>query len=278
MKNAEVTEKINSRIDIGFFEPEREKFKNSLLEKNGIAQKLFSQASKTADRNNLQNSLIAELLKLSSKPEDWLEICFYSEQNNKLDNESLWLAGLEKFNGSALYLENLGYFYFQKAMYHKALDYLAKSQASEKSFFALSLAMAAAYAITQYHLVIDYFSRLSATDRKKLNEDLLLKVATSALHQNQFDLSIEIFESIREKNKIQPLPDIKDHLIDKFGSEEKLTQWSTIVDKQLKQKDQRSSLSMEECITYASILMYQDKYKAALDHLLTIKKERFSEA
>ncbi|MDH4200583.1 MAG: hypothetical protein OEV66_09410 [Spirochaetia bacterium] len=276
MKNTVTIKELDDKKEIGYFEPEIEKLKNSLLKQNGRVQKIFAKANKDTAPMDLQNSLIQELLKLAKKPEDWLEICFFSEQNNKVDHENLWLAGLEKFNGSALYLENLGYFYFQKTMYHKALDYLSRSHALEKSFFALSLAIASAYAITQYHLVMEYFSILSMSDKKKLNEDLLMKVATSALHQNQFDLSIEIFESIRKKNKIQPLPGIQDHLIKKFGSSDKIMQWSNSMDNQVQNKKNRSTLSMEECITYASILIYQDKYQSALEHLLTIKEERFS--
>jgi tetratricopeptide (TPR) repeat protein len=226
--------------------------------------------------NDLQDSQIDELLRISNKSEDWLEICFYAEQNSGIDHERLWVGGLEKFNSSALYLENLGYFYYQKGKYHKALEYLSKSHVFEKSFFALTLAMAASYAVTQYHLVLDYYNKLSSRDRSKLNDDLLFKVATSAQYEQNYALALEIFESIHKQNKVSKLPTLQETLYTKFGGSKKMENWFDQMSSRIDQMEHRAKLSMDDLITYASVLMHENKFDKALRHLENVKKERFN--
>jgi tetratricopeptide (TPR) repeat protein len=275
----EVYEATKNIIPIhgAFFEPFKDEFKNRLFKNNGIVQtlndKIKAISSSTSD---LPDDKVDELLRLSNKPEDWLEICFYSEQNSDLNHEKLWVEGLAKFNSSALYLENLGYFYYQKGKFHKALDYLSKSHALEKSFFALTLAIAASYAVTQYHLVLDYFEKLNAKDRLKLDDNLLFKVATSAQYEKKYDLALQIFKSVQKKNKIEQLPSLQEALLVKFGGVKKMKSWFEQMNEKINDAELRAKLTLDELITYASVLIHENKFDKALRHLESVKKERFT--
>jgi len=261
-----------------FFEPFKEEFKSKLFKHNRIIQTLNEKIKGlNLAGNDLQESQIEQLLTLSHKPEDWLEICFYSEQNPAINHERLWIGGLEKFNTSALYLENLGYFYYQNGKFHKSLEYLAKSHALEKSFFALSLAIAASYSLTQYHLVLDYYAKLSQKDRQKLNDDLLFKVATAAQHEQQFSLALTIFNEVHQKNKAPALPSLQESLFAKFGGSKKMENWVERVNASMNDAENRAKLSLDELITYAAVLMYENKFDKALKHLESIKKERYKD-
>lgn len=272
----EAVESLNSRLE-GFFEPIRDKLQNQLFNNNGITQKISDKLkSMHLVNGDIPDTHIDELLKISHKPEDWLEICFYTEQNAGINHERLWLGGLEKFNSSGLYLENLGYFYYQKGKYHKALDYLSKSHAFDKSFFALTVAIAAAYAVTQYHLVLDYYLKLGKKEHSNLNDDLLFKIATSAQYEGNYDLAIQIFEHVKKQNNVQPLPTLHENLLEKFGDTKKMKAWSSDIDTRINNANSRSLLSIEESITFASILIYENKFDTAIKHLETIKSERFN--
>ena len=275
----QVNDSARASVQTGFFEPFREKIKTQLMENNGITQKLNHKIEDIYFKNkDLKDSQIDELLKLSRKAEDWLEICFYSEQNSEINHERLWVGGLAKFNSSALYLENLGYFYYKTAKYHKALEYLGKSHAIEKSFFALSLAIAAAYAVTQYHLVLDYYAKLSEKDRQKLDDDLLFKVATSAQHEEKYQLALKIFETVQKNNKARPLPSLQETLLKKFGDKKKMNSWVKQISQKTENIKMRSNLSIDELITYASVLILENKFDKALNHLESVKNERFGES
>ncbi|MDH4263356.1 MAG: hypothetical protein OEV78_09965 [Spirochaetia bacterium] len=276
-EGTELTENTNSPLHGAFFEPFKEEFKNRLFKNNGIVQTLNGKIKGIQSSNHdLKDTEIDELLRASNKPEDWLEICFYSEQNSKLNHEKLWLVGLTKFNSSALYLENLGYFYYKKGKYHKALDYLSKSHALEKSFFALTLAIAASYAVTHYHLVVDYFHKLNAKERLKLTDDLLFKVATAAQYEQQYDFALEIFELVHKKNNYAQLPTLKESLLAKFGGDSKMKNWFNQIQTKINDIEFRKKLTLEEMITYANVLMHENKFDKALEHLECVRKERFN--
>jgi hypothetical protein len=276
MKN-NTTSMKSQKINQGWFEPIKEAYKEKLFKNNKITENLPGEIKKLLNfKGELKPDDLSNLISFSKKPEDLLEICFYAERNPEINQELLWTSGLEKFNSSAIYLENLGYFFFQKHKYHKSLEYLSKSHAIEKSLFALSLAIAAAYAVTQYHLVIEYYNKIPEKDKVKLNEDLIVKVATSALYLENYDLSMKLFETIQNQKKVKPLPDLKKFLVNKFGSEEKIAAWKNKISETLAATGNHSEISLEEAITYASILIHEDNFNSALEYLLDVKKHKFN--
>lgn len=228
---------------------------------------------------SIQPAQISALISHAAKAEEWLDICFQAERSmGQKPLEQLWVSGLEKFSNAVLYLENLGYFYFQKGNYHKALEYLARSHSIEKSFFAVTVAIASAYAVTQYHLVLDYFDMLSTGEKKKLDDTMLTKVATAALHQEKYQLSADLFTIIRAKNKVPELPSLEENLKNKFGSPKNLESWVGEMKKKSGQENCHHDISLTDWITFASALIHKREYDEALRHMETLKKERFGEA
>ena len=184
-----------------FFAPYTDQLRNTLLKKNKTSAKLADKLrGKVVSGSKLQSSEIDSIVKQCNQPEDLLEICFLMEKSADPEMvEKLWLAGLEKFNSSALYLENLGYHYYQQNKYHKSLSYLSKAHTINKSFFAITLSIASAYSVAQYHMVWDYFSMLSKKEQSRLDDDMISKVAASGLHQQLYEEAGKLFEYLGKK-------------------------------------------------------------------------------
>lgn len=263
-----------------FFAPHIDQVKAKVIQ-NKVSQSLPG-ALKNAigPGGKIKDSDIPALLQHAKKAEEWLEICFLAEQNGASEQEAienLWVAGLEKFSGSSAYLESLGHFFYQKGKFHKSLNYLAKTQTKKKSFFIITLSIAAAYAVTQYHLVIDYYNELSTADRKKLNDDMIMKVATAALNRKDYTLSQNLFTYIRERNEASPLPTLEEAMIERFGSMSKMKKWVEETSHKASSSE-RDKLSLTECITYATALIHLNQFDQALKHIETVKTERFATA
>ncbi len=271
----------NVNLTQSFFSPHVEKTKQMI--KKAVGASGVSESSKNLPpelrllaEGQIKPAYLEALLQHASRPEEWLDICYQAEPNAPVKElEQLWLSGLEKFSNSVLYLENLGYFYYKKGKYHKALEYLAKSHTNERSFFALTVAIAAAYAVTQYHLVLDYYGMLSTPEKNKLDEDMLTRVATAALHQGAYELSADLFTLIRTKNKAPELPTLEKSLKDKFGSMKKMENWVGEIEKKCQSKKDRQDISLNDWITFASVLIHNRQYKEALTQMETVKKELF---
>jgi len=262
---------------IQFFSPLTEQLRNSLLKNNGSSAKLKqSLRTKISMGTKMNSSEITDIVGHCKKPEDMLEICFVMEQKaNPEEAENLWIAGLEKFNTSPLYLENLGFHYFQRKQYHKSLNYLNKSHSIDKTFFSLTLSIAASYSVAQYHLVWDFFSMLSPKDQKRLDDNMLSKVATSALHQGHYSDATKLFDYLKEKNNLPSLPTLDKSLKGKFKSDSDMKKWIQKTDASMSSEKNRNEMTLGDCITYACALMSTNRYEDALSSMLTIKKERF---
>ncbi|MES0490114.1 MAG: hypothetical protein ABUK01_08990 [Leptospirales bacterium] len=262
---------------IQFFSPFTEQLKSSLLKNNRSSAKLNdSLRTKISKGTKMKPAELNDILAHCKKPEDMLEICFVMEQKaDPEEAEKLWITGLEKFNGSPLYLENLGFHYYQRKQYHKSLNYLNKSHAIDKTFFSLCLSIAASYSVAQYHLVWDFFSMLTPEDQKRLDDNMLSKVATSALEQEKYTDASKLFHYLKEKNKVPSLPTLDKSLKGKFKSDSDMKKWIQKTDASMSSKKNRKELTFGDCITYACALMKTNRYEDALSSMLTIKEERF---
>ena len=276
-----VIETTQMRDEGAFFAPHIKQVKDRVIQNRVIEALPAKLRNAIESGGTIKDSDVPLLLQHASEAEEWLEICFLAEQSGTKPEEmieNLWVAGLEKFSGSSAYLESLGYFFYQKGIFHKSLNYLSKANALGKSFFALTLSMVAAYAVTQYHLVIDYYNALSKNDREKLDEDIIMKVATAALHRKDYQLSQNLFTYIREKNEAPPLPSLEETMMERFGSMSKLKNWVNEMAQKTKAPGQKEELSLTDCITYASALMHLNQFDQALEHMEAVKNERFMSA
>lgn len=209
--------------------------------------------------------------------EDWVSICFTIESQQGVENmESYWQAGLEKFHKSLVYLESIGFYYFRKGKHHKALKYLRKAHEMSHSSLAIKIAIASAYALAQYHLVWDYFQLLNLSEKNSLEDETISKVATSALHQGLFEESKDLFEILGSRNGMEPLPPLEDALLKNFGNQENIEKFHEEISAKSKSMDSRKTVSLQEWIAFASILMHREKYQEAVEILTTVKEESYS--
>ncbi|MDH5716162.1 MAG: hypothetical protein OEZ22_00825 [Spirochaetia bacterium] len=223
--------------------------------------------------DNINNCSIEQFLLKIKKAEDWISLCFEAEVANSKSVEKLWIAGIEKFHGSVIYLENLGFYYYRKKQFHKALQYLKNSLDILKSCNAVKIGVASAYALSQYHLVWDYYNLLNQTEQKKLEDELLNKVAISALHQSQYKEAENIFIYLRNRKKLPELPSLEESLLESFETKEKMNNWMSEMDKQVNNSSLRKKLPVYKMVTYASVLIYRKQYKDALILLTKIKSQ-----
>lgn len=259
------------------FQPISEKLRNEILTKSNLLstldpkQKQLIESEKEPSENEL-----AGLLASTKNAENWLEICFLLEKTKKKAHETAWISGLEKYQHSQVYIENLGYFFYQKNRFHKALEYLTRLLQQSNSFFARILAIGSAYAVGQYSMVLDLYNQLDKTDKIKLHEDLIVKIATASLEEKQYELATNLFEQVRTRNKLPSLPGLKEQMKKKFNGEKGLEKWFMEISPKTGSKETRKTLTLEECITYSSALMLQGKHKEAETFLIELKKERFN--
>lgn len=209
--------------------------------------------------------------------EDWISICFTLESQKAIENmENFWQAGLDKFHKSLVYLESIGFYYFRAGKHHKALKYLKKAHEMSHSPLAIKIAIASAYALAQYHLVWDYFQLLHEPEKESIEDDTISKVATAALHQGLFQEAESLFELLGSRHDIKPLPSLESMLLKNFGNQENIENFHKNILEKSKSQENRKSVSLQEWIAFASILMYREKYQEAVEILTTVKEESYS--
>ncbi|MDH5720109.1 MAG: hypothetical protein OEZ13_05725 [Spirochaetia bacterium] len=247
------------------FEANQNHFKNNTITK----------ALKDSKINN--PSAIEELLNKIKKPEEWISLCFEAETTETMKNaETVWISGLEKFHNSSLYLENLGFFYFRGKKYNKALEYLKSGFDISHSLLGIKVGIASAYALSQYHLVWDYYALLSENSVRRIEDELLSKVAISALHQSLYQEAENIFLTIRNRHNLPQLPSLEESLLESFGSKTKMQKWIEEMKENSSTPEKRKKYSLGKWVTYASTLIYRKEYREALDILTKIKNEKES--
>jgi len=270
MEMSTITQKIfNSSIH-----PARDKIKN-----NGTINQLPENIiRKINKKTTFTNEEILACLQYTSQPEAFLELCFHMEEKgySRENMETMWIAGLEKFSNSSVYLENIGIFYYCNEKYHQALNYLSKTHQIEKSFFSLCLAIVAASLVAQYHLTWDYYTFITPKDRLKLDNEILMKVAGSAMELKKYEEAAEIYALIQKSNNIETLPTLRDSLLARFQNEVKIIQWVENMEETRKNSKLREATSLADTITYASALMYLNKFQEAMEYMQLIKQERYS--
>ena len=242
-----------------------------------VNQKIYKNntISKVIEKSNIiEISIIEDLLNKIKKSEEWISLCFETETKNDFKTvESVWISGLEKFHNSSVYLENLGFFYFRNNKYNKALEYLKSGFDISHSLLGIKVGIASAYALSQYHLVWDYYTLLPENTRIKLEDELLSKVAISALHQSLYKEAENIFLNIQNRYNLPQLPTLEESLLESFGSKPKMDKWMVEMKEYSSNAQKRKTISMGKWVTYASVLIYRKEYKDALDILTKIKNE-----
>lgn len=238
-------------------------------------KKLLQAAHKLVDKSEVSEKELNDLLNAVDSAEVWVGLCFALESRSDHKRlENLWLAGLEKFQKSVLYQESLGYFYYRHKKYHKALHFLQKAMITSESLLPLKVSISAAFALAQYQLVWDYFQTLPNNERKNLEDDLIAKVATAALEYGKYKEAQNLFVYLKEKNNLPSLPTLKESLINQFGSDDQMTDWFNDMKKYVKDKKARQKHHFSDWVTYALVLLNQEKYKDALNLLETVREEQ----
>lgn len=244
---------------------------------NDISVKTGYQSTNSSAKTGMVEKYSIHSVETVERAEDWISICFTIESElgvNKM--EDYWQSGLSKFHKSLVYLESIGFYYFRAGKHHKALKYLKKAHDINHSPLAINISIASAYALAQYHLVWDYFNLLKKEEKVSLEDDLISKVATSALQQGMYNEAEKLFQLLGQRNGIQQLPDLEKSLLDNFGNKEKMEDFYKEINEKAKDKKSRKKVSLQQWIAFASVLMYREKYEEAVEILTTVKEESYS--
>lgn len=189
-----------------------------------------------------------------------------------------WMDGLEKFRHSALFLENMAVYFYRTGKYHKALEFCKKATDLRNSADARKTAIAAAFAMGQYHLVWDNFLAMEPADREKTENDLLSRCARAALELQKFAEAEKVLQVLGKRQGATPLPDLKASLLSEFGSETNLHSFMKETAAAFSSARKVTEISIRNCILYAGILMHYERYDEASSLLEKYRAEYLATA
>lgn len=186
-----------------------------------------------------------------------------STQSTGSEVIQLWMAGLEKFRHSVLFLENIAIYFYRTGKYHRALEFCKKATDLHNSPNARKTAIAAAFAMGQYHLVWDNFLAMEAAEREKIENDLLSRCARAALELEKFSEAEKILQLLAKRQGAKPLPNLKESLLLEFGNEKNLQSFMKETAAAFSSARKMTEISIKNCILYAGILMHYERYDEA---------------
>lgn len=249
----------------------------SLLSSNPFSKKSITDFFQSPLQENIRNylqilnqseNLLSDAEKILPKineSDQWSEICIYASGFKMKHVEDLWIMGLEKFNHSRNYRSHIISYYLSEEKYHKALTYIQKNDSDRTNSIA---GIIASYELAQYHMVLDYYSKLSAPDLKSLDEDIVNRVAYAAMQTNRYEIAEELYTNLVREKGGKPIPTLQESLISQFGTEAKMNSWAKAISTKIRSKKNLNEIPVSNWVLYGSVLMHQEKYNDALDILL----------
>lgn len=197
---------------------------------------------------------------------NYISRCLSLEAENQSNINAVtqaWLDGLEKYRHSPLFLEHIAIYFYRTGKYHKALEFCKKATDLRNSTDARKTAIAAAFAMGQYHLVWDNFLAMEPADRDKTENDLLSRCARAALELQKFTEAEKILQLLGRRQGATPLPDLKSSLLAEFGNEKNLHSFMKEMAVAFSSVQKITEISIRNCILYAGILIHYERYDEA---------------
>jgi len=209
--------------------------------------------------------------------EEWIAYCFQVEATVDLKEkatitENFWLSGLEKFNHSGLYLENIGYYYYRNKNFIKAKKYLEKAKNIQASSFVFSLGVNTSYKLQEYEMVIEYFKK-GKESNFLFDEDTFYKISDAFLKLNKYEEALVILNTLKKNNNIKDLPKLKETLLKNFSNEKELNIWAEKVSLKYNNIAMKESLEFSELLDFSFYLIEKNKFNEAKKLLFELKNK-----
>ena len=218
-------------------------------------------------------SEVNKLLDIISGPEMFIAIALEIEKNHGKEKvEDFWLAGLERFQRSLVFLEALGFFFFRLGRVDLSLRYLKKCLEAEPTAAAIKIAIICAYELAQFHLIWHYYSLFSADDRDNLEREIVWQVAQAAIELEMFREAEMMLQQVRDRLNLKSLPTLEKTVQNYFSSDEERLAWADEMNSNLEDQKTISKKPLKDWLTYGSLLMLEDRYQDAYLALTRVKK------